>query len=99
MGYRMENLMKVSGKITTVKNETVEIDPKEVVIRIKYDWMHSIGIPVYCYVNKNGQWEEWEDTGGHGSGLYTAYREATEDELRLWAMFKQLEAFMVRKAP
>ena len=91
--------MKVSGKITTVKNETVEIDPSEVTKQLKLDWMKRIGIYGFCYLNKSNQmWEDWENTG-HGSGITTEYRKATEDEIQIWDMFEQLEDFMSGKTP
>ena len=84
--------MRVNGTITSVKQESVEVNPSEVVEKIKLDWMKSIDVHSYWYINQEGEWEDWEDT--HGSGITTKHRQATTEEMNNWELFKQFEGLV-----
>jgi hypothetical protein len=84
--------MRVNGTITSVIQESVEVNPSDVISQIKLDWMKSIDVCSYWYINQEGVWEDWEDT--HGSGITNEHRQATLDEIHKWVLFKQFEGLV-----
>lgn len=82
--------MKVKGVVRTAKEYVVEVDPKEVLSHLKSEWLNTLdGIGKARYINLDGLWEYWEDTG-HGSGMTETYRPANEEEKQVNRAFKVL---------
>lgn len=76
--------MKVEAKITKVEYEEVEIDPAEVIQKLKNKWISESKIKG-DYINAEGIWESWIDT--HGSGIYKEYEKATDLEKLIYESF------------
>lgn len=77
--------MQVKGVERKETVVTVEINPKEVVDKIKQKWLEKLKLPDH-YINSDGHWEHWIDT--HGSGITTVGREATDEEKEIYASLK-----------
>ena len=80
--------MIVRGEIVT-KPETasVKVDPVGILRQLHWDWVcNNAPSPQAEYINSDGVWESWDDTGG--SGLYRRYGDATEHQKAVDAAFK-----------
>lgn len=80
--------MKVDGSVTTIERVTVDITAASMIDAMQKQWLIDIG-QVGNYINQNGEWEEWTDTG-HGSGITEIVRAATESEIDIIHAFKTL---------
>lgn len=86
--------MYVIGKHTTVSSVKVEIDPLDVIKQLYGKWLASIGQLPDRYINKDGVWEDWTDTG-HGSGLTSFYGQATPEEVVQNAAFATMRLIAI----
>lgn len=77
--------MQVKAVVTESRNVTVSIDPVDVLTQLRAKWKSSTGQRGE-YINKDGVWETWDDTG-HGSGLTEYYGRATEKEIEIAKAF------------
>lgn len=69
--------MRILAQHTQVVH--VEVNPADVISQISREWRAKMPGE---YINNRGFWESWEDTG-HGSGLTTTHRKATDEEKKL----------------
>lgn len=74
--------MKMIGSTTVVQNHEVDVDPYHALQQLRNKFHYIMDVPNDAYINKDGEWETWEDTC-HGSGLYTQHRVATVAEKKL----------------
>lgn len=49
------------------------------------------------YINSEGFWENWDSCGGHGSGLTTVGRRATDAEVKIWEAFVTLREYCINR--
>jgi hypothetical protein len=81
--------MQVSGRRTEVHNVSVEIDPIEVIEQLFNKWKRELpDLPREADYIQDGYWHDWED--GHGSGITTKHRAATDCEERIYIGFKDM---------
>ena len=81
--------MIIEGTITRKSTESVNVNPSEVIKKLKNAWMVRCGVNTYWYLDTEGFWESWQDT--HGSGIYDTHRKATEEEVVTWQAFEEIE--------
>lgn len=81
--------MQVSAE--RVKKETIKVNvnPVDVIEKLRLQWHLNIGVGSSDYINSNGFWEDWTDTG-HGSGLTRVGRQATPEEKQMIASFQSM---------
>lgn len=70
--------MKVKGIHTETYEVDVLVNPREILQKLYKEWVTASVGKNWWYINREGYWEEWEDT--HGSGITEVHREATEQE-------------------
>ena len=85
----------VDAQIRSVRTERVDVDPAKITDVLFHKWRSGLvdldrGAE---YINKEGVWESWEDTG-HGSGLTKKYRAATEEEIVMSKAFDSINNFI-----
>ncbi|MEG0870607.1 MAG: hypothetical protein RSG77_26730 [Hafnia sp.] len=86
--------MQVEAVVTRREKTTVTVNPKDIIEKYKVRWLAELKM-VGCYINTEGTWEEWENTG-HGSGLYTTHRKATEEEIKIADAFKTVLGLKIK---
>ena len=74
--------MKIKGTKRTIDHIDVEVAPFDALKAIEHVLKEKYRVGQDWYINRNGQWEEWTDTG-HGSGLTDIHRYATDEELEV----------------
>ena len=77
--------MNVTGQYVERKSVQIHVDPFEVIRKLRAFWLTSIGQPGH-YINSDGIWEDWTDTG-HGSGLYDRFGQATPEQITILKSF------------
>lgn len=86
--------MRVKATVTTVERVDVEVSVPDALAGLAHDVFSRPGWGIEGartsfehrhghYITDDGFWELWEDTG-HGSGLTTRLRAATEGEIAAW---------------
>lgn len=65
----------------------IEVDERNIIQKLKNQWIHTMPGE---YINAEGYWEWWEDTG-HGSGIDNIERVATPHEVKIWDAFELIE--------
>lgn len=79
--------MKVKGVERISKSVEIDIDICDVIDQLNHALKRKYGVDTDWYINNKGQWEDWYDTG-HGSGLTTKHRDATVEEVEIFAALK-----------
>lgn len=88
--------MEVYGLKHTVENVRVDVDPRDVICKLKDNWLISLfGTEGTEYLlNSDGEWFYWDESY-HGSDSTVIVREATNKEKEIMAayclMFEQVE--------
>lgn len=80
--------MQVKAEVIESKIVSVNIKPEEVLQRLFANWINTVNSKAE-YINQEGYWESWYDTG-HGSGLTTTYNKATDEELEIMHSFTKV---------
>lgn len=89
--------MNVDATITTKEIRKVEINPINVIQKMKIEWIQSLKLKFNfalsvsnhtTHINSDGIWEYWEN--GHGSGYTFLSRAATPEEIEIYHSFKTL---------
>lgn len=81
--------MQVKAEVIESKVVTVHVDPREVLQKLYLQWRQLIKKKGE-YVNREGYWESWDDTG-HGSGITDVYEKATDEEIEIMKSFEMLK--------
>jgi len=79
--------MRVKGIERISKNVEIDVDPCDVIDQLSVALKQKYGINPDWYINSEGFWEDWYDTG-HGSGLTSTHRRATVQEVEIFAALK-----------
>lgn len=85
--------MIIHGKRKIVEDVNVEIVPHEFLNKLFKSCMSKIYKGEGEYINKDGVWEDWYDTG-HGSGMTTKHETATQEQIELNAAFNYIIGFI-----
>lgn len=80
--------MQMTGSVTRVEKVKVDISPIDMIDAMEKRWLSNIK-QSGNYINRNGEWEDWLDTG-HGSGITKIIRGATESEIAISKAFQTL---------
>lgn len=85
----------VDAQIRSVRTERVDVDPLKITNVLFHKWRSGlVDLDRDAeYINKDGVWESWEDTG-HGSGLTRTYRAATPEEIVMNSSFDNINKFI-----
>lgn len=84
--------MRMSVEVVERKTVNVNVNPADVLEQLKREWLTSVK-HAGDYINKDGVWESWYDTG-HGSGMYSTHGTATEHEKEIVKAFKLIEDYV-----
>lgn len=84
--------MRMSVEVVKRKTVSVNVKPADVLKQLKREWLISVK-HIDEYINKDGVWETWYDTG-HGSGMYSTHGIATEQEKEMDKAFSILEGYV-----
>ena len=87
--------MRMQGSVTKVETVDVDISPSAMVDALDKQWHCDIKMFGH-YINLDGFWEDWTDTG-HGSGITKVLREATEEEKTISKAFRTLRQIKFSK--
>ena len=85
--------MEINAVITTAEHRTVDIRVEDVFEIFWRKIINKFGVPAKAYINLDGMWETWEDTG-HGSGIYDTIRKATPEEVSVVGAFAKMREFI-----
>jgi hypothetical protein len=79
--------MQINVDVVKTEKVAVQVKPKEILRQLHWEWVCKNSPCNAEYINKDGIWESWVDTG-HGSGLTQYYGEATESQKVINEAFK-----------
>ena len=78
--------MKMNGKVTRVENVIVDVDPSEILLKIK----RALNFHQHDFVNGDN-YHEYSYTHPHNGDDIYEKREATEDEKDNWKTYQKIK--------